>query len=125
MPEPTSEERDGARAGAAPYIAPTMRRTHSLVLLAALTLACGPSVDPDTPLADLTYEEQGVPFVDAGDLRAWMQAGHEDEIVFVDNRDGAAFRQQRIRGARLIPTPEVQSSLGALPVNKWAVFYCT
>lgn len=102
-----------------------MRRTHSLVLLAALTLACGPSVDPDTPLADLTYEEQGVPFVDAGDLRAWMQAGHEDEIVFVDNRDAAAFRQQRIRDARLIPTSQVQSSLGGLPVNKWAVFYCT
>lgn len=104
-----------------------MHRTNQpLPLLAALlALACGPSVDPDTPFAELTYEEQGVPFIDAGDLHGWMEAGHQDDVVFIDNRNSYTFQQQRIRGARLIPTEDVGNAIGTLPVNKWAVFYCT
>lgn len=104
-----------------------MRRTHVILLLAAtVPLACGgPSVDPATPFTELTYQEQGVPFIDAGDLYGWMESGHEDDVVFVDNRNAFAFQQQRIEGARLIPTNDLEASLGKLPVNKWAVFYCT
>lgn len=104
-----------------------MRRTHVILLLAAtVPLACGgPSVDPATPFTELTYQEQGVPFIDAGDLYGWMEAGHEDEVVFVDNRNAFAFQEQRVEGARLIPTNDLETALGKLPVNKWAVFYCT
>lgn len=104
-----------------------MKRMTPLLLLAALLpLACGgPNVDPATPFPELTYEERGVPFIDADILHAWMEAGNQDEVVFVDNRDAMSFRQQRIEGARLIPTNDMSTSVGKLPVNKWAVFYCT
>ncbi|MBW3660609.1 MAG: hypothetical protein KY397_03130 [Gemmatimonadetes bacterium] len=104
-----------------------MRRMVALLSLAAVfALACGgPEVDPETPFSELTYQEQGVPFIDADRLHAWMEAGHADDVVFIDNRNAYSFEQQRIRGARLIPTSDVQNSLGKLPVNKWAVHYCT
>lgn len=104
-----------------------MKRPFPLLLLAAVVpLACGgPSVDPDTPFTELTYEERGVPFIDADELHAWMEAGNADDVVFVDNRNAFAFQQQRVEGARLIPTDEFPNALGKLPVNKWAVFYCT
>lgn len=106
-----------------------MRMPLSFVTIAILAfagLACGgPSVDPDTPFSELTYREQGVPFVDAEDLHAWMGAGHADDVVFVDNRNAPTFRQQRIEGARLVPTAEVRQSIGGLPMNKWLVMYCT
>ena len=64
-------------------------------------------------------------FVTAEDLHGWMEAGHADEVVFIDNRNLFTFEQRRIAGARLIPTDDVELSLGSLPLNKWAVFYCT
>lgn len=105
-------------------ILPPMRARLAVPVL--LVLACGgPRVDPDASLSDLTYQEQGVPFVDPDDLRAWMQAGHADEVVFVDNRNGFAFQQLRIEGARLVPTDGVEANLGSLPLNRWLIMYCT
>lgn len=103
-----------------------MRRLALPLIVAALAAACGgPSVDPSASLSDLTYRERGVPFVDAETLAAWMDAGHAEDVVFVDNRNAFAFQQQRVEGARLIPTEDIATSMGKLPVNKWAVFYCT
>jgi predicted sulfurtransferase len=103
-----------------------MRRDAILATLAAATLlACGGSIDPNAPLDTHRDEERDVAFVTPEDLHDWMEAGHADEVVFIDNRNLFTFEQQRIAGARLIPTDDVQNSLGSLPLNKWAVFYCT
>ena len=99
---------------------------NRLTLLAtALLLACGGQVAPHAPLATHRDEERDVTFVTAEDLHGWMEAGHADEVVFIDNRNLFTFEQRRIAGARLIPTDDVELSLGSLPLNKWAVFYCT
>lgn len=104
-----------------------MRRASLLpIVAAALSIACGgPSVDANATLDELTYQEQEVPFVDADVLHAWMESGNADQVVFVDNRNAFAFQQQRIEDARLMSVDEVATSMGKLPVNKWAVFYCT
>jgi hypothetical protein len=97
-----------------------------MILLATAALfACGGEVDPDAPLPTHRDEEREATFVTAEDLHDWMEAGHADEVVFIDNRNLFTFEQQRIAGARLIPTDDVEQSLGSLPLNKWAVFYCT
>jgi hypothetical protein len=100
-------------------------RTLTLIPIAAAVLACGGTIDPNAPLESHRDEERGVTFVTAEALHDWMEAGHADEVVIIDNRNLFTFEQQRIAGARLIPTDDVQSSLGSLPLNKWAVFYCT
>ncbi len=103
-----------------------MRRNAILATLAAATLlACGGEIDPNAPLETHRNEERDVTFVTPEDLHDWMEAGHADEVVFIDNRNLFTFEQQRIVGARLIPTDDVANSLGSLPLNKWAVFYCT
>lgn len=99
------------------------RLPFALALAAAL--ACGGSVDPNAPLETHRDEGRDVTFVTPEALRGWMEAGHEDEVVIVDNRNVFTFEQQRIRGARLISTDDVQASLASLPLNKWVVFYCT
>ena len=95
------------------------------LLAAAVVFACGGEIDPAAPLSTHRDEERDVTFVTAEDLHGWMEAGHENEVVFIDNRNLFTFEQQRIAGARLIPTDDVEPSLGSLPLNKWAVFYCT
>lgn len=100
-------------------------RLGALSLGAALVACGGARVDADTPLSALTYQERDVAFVDAADLRAWIEAGHEDDVVFIDNRNAFTFSQLRIEGARLVPTQEVRQSLGGLPLNKWLIMYCT
>jgi hypothetical protein len=102
-----------------------MRRAFTASTLAILAFACGGTVDPNAPLETHRDEERNVTFVTPEALRGWMEAGHAEEVVIVDNRNLFAFEQQRIAGARLIPTDDVESSLGSLPLNKWAVFYCT
>ena len=104
-------------------ILPAMHRL--IVLATAAVLACGGKMDPDAPLSTHRNEERDVTFVTAEDLHDWMEAGHENEVVFIDNRNLFTFEQQRIAGARLIPTDDVELALGSLPLNKWAVFYCT
>jgi hypothetical protein len=99
---------------------------NRLALLATVLLfACGAEIDPDAPLPTHRDEDRDVTFVTADDLHGWMEAGHADEVVFIDNRNLFTFEQRRIAGARLIPTDDVEPSLGSLPLNKWAVFYCT
>lgn len=96
-----------------------------IALALAVALACGGEVDPNAPLETHRDEGRDVTFVTPEALRGWMRAGHEDDVVIVDNRNLFTFEQQRIAGARLIPTDDVQSSLASLPLNKWVVFYCT
>jgi hypothetical protein len=99
---------------------------HRLILLTVAALvACGAEIDPAAPLPTHRDEEREVTFVTPEDLHDWMEAGHENEVVFIDNRNLFTFEQKRVAGARLIPTDDVEKSLGSLPLNKWAVFYCT
>lgn len=100
-----------------------MQRT--ILLAIAVLFACGGEVDPNAPLATHRDEEREATFVTPEDLYDWMEAGHADEVVFIDNRNLFTFEQKRVAGARLIPTDDVEESLGSLPLNKWAVFYCT
>lgn len=102
-----------------------MRRPIPAALLALAAFACGGGVEPGTPLEELTFQEQEVPFVNADDLHDWMEAGNQDQVVFVDNRNAFTFDQLRIEGARLVPTDRVDIALGGLPLNKWLIFYCT
>lgn len=105
-----------------------MRQTLILlaVVIAGSAFACGGrDVDPGAPLATYEDAERGVLFVDPEDVHGWIEAGHENEVVFIDNRNTFAFQQQRIAGARLIPTDQMARSLGSLPLNKWLILYCT
>ena len=101
----------------------TRRLTLGIALAAAL--ACGGGdLDPAAPLATHRDEGRDVTFVSPEALHGWMEAGHADEVVVIDNRNQFTFQQQHVAGARLIPTDDVQASLASLPVNKWLVFYC-
>ena len=98
--------------------------TRSRIALLVLALAaCGGSVDPNAPLP--TYEERDVQFVDPEVLHGWIEGGHAEDVVFIDNRSQFTFEEQHIEGARLIPTDAVEDVIGSLPVNKWLVMYCT
>ena len=93
-----------------------------LIVIPALLAACsGEDVAADE-LA-VYEEERGVLFVEPGSVREFAEAGND--VVFVDNRNAFTFQQSRIAGARLIPTGEMERSIGGLPLNKWIVFYCT
>ncbi|HUP01464.1 MAG TPA: rhodanese-like domain-containing protein [Gemmatimonadota bacterium] len=101
-----------------------MIRALFLFPVILLVAGCGgASADPDAPLE--TYEEREVLFVDPDDLHDWIEAGHEDEVVFIDNRNAFTFEQQHIADARLIPTDQMARSIGSLPLNKWIIMYCT
>jgi len=47
------------------------------------------------------------------------------EVLIVDTRNDAAFKQSHIKGAILIPFNEVASRLGELPKDKFIATYCT
>ena len=94
----------------------------SLILLAAVSACSGGDVAGEGELA-VYEEERGVLFVGPDKVREFMEAGND--VVFVDNRNAFTFQQSRIAGARLIPTGEMERSIGGLPLNKWIVFYCT
>ncbi len=102
----------------------TMRRITWVVgaVLMGGTIGCGgAAADPDAPLK--TYSEREVLFVDAGDVRRYVDAGND--VVFVDNRNSFSFQRERIAGARLISVDAMARSVGSLPLNKWIVLYCT
>lgn len=106
-----------------------MRRAASTLALAALALAAlgcgGKSVESGTTLDQLTFQDRGVPFVKADDLHAWMEAGHENDVLFLDNRDAFSYGRLHVQGARLVPVDRMDATLGSLPLNKWAILYCT
>lgn len=93
----------------------------TLILVAGLA-ACSGSEAPPGELA-VYEEERGVLFVEPESVRDYTEAGND--VVFVDNRNAFTFQQSRIAGARLIPTGDMERSIGGLPLNKWIVFYCT
>jgi hypothetical protein len=93
-----------------------------LIVLLAVLAACSEGNAPADQLA-VYEEERGVLFVEPESVREFTEAGND--VVFVDNRNAFTFQQSRIAGARLIPTGEMERSIGGLPLNKWIVFYCT
>lgn len=100
-----------------------MRRlVMASIVLPALLAACSEGSAPPGELA-VYEEERGVLFVEPEGVREFTEAGHD--VVFVDNRNAFTFQQSRIAGARLIPTGDMERSIGGLPLNKWIVFYCT
>ena len=48
-----------------------------------------------------------------------------NEVLVVDTRNDAAFKQSHIKGAILIPANEVATRVGELPKNKFIATYCT
>lgn len=101
------------------------RTATTLCLAATLLAACGPDVEPEAPLSEYTFEDRGVQFVEPEVLVAWMEAGHADDVVIVDNRSRFSYNQRRVEGARLLPASEVDRRIGSFPLNKWLVMYCT
>jgi hypothetical protein len=100
-----------------------MSRSRLALLVLALAACGGSDVDPAAELP--TYEEREVLFVDPEVLQAWIEGGHEEDVVFIDNRSQFVYDEQHIAGARLIPAGAVEDVIGSLPVNKWLVMYCT
>jgi 3-mercaptopyruvate sulfurtransferase SseA len=49
----------------------------------------------------------------------------KNEVLIVDTRNDAAFKQSHIKGAILIPSNEVANRLGELPKDKFIATYCT
>jgi hypothetical protein len=98
------------------------RLVTTSIVLPALFVACSGGDAPPGELA-VYEEERGVLFVEPESVREFTEAGND--VVFVDNRNAFTFQQSRIAGARLIPTGEMERSIGGLPLNKWIVFYCT
>ncbi|HKY60227.1 MAG TPA: rhodanese-like domain-containing protein [Gemmatimonadota bacterium] len=98
---------------------------RAVVFLIVLAVASGCAGGDVASQGDLAVyeEERGVLFVEPERVREFMEAGND--VVFVDNRNAFTFQQSRIAGARLIPTGEMERSIGGLPLNKWIVFYCT
>jgi hypothetical protein len=93
-----------------------------LIVIPALLAACS---GEDVPAGELAVyeEERGVLFVEPEAVREFTEAGND--VVFVDNRNAFTFQQSHIAGARLVPTGDMERSIGGLPLNKWIVFYCT
>ena len=100
-----------------------MKRLAVLSISSMILAACGGGVDPSAPLP--TYEEREVLWVNPDDLHDWIEAGHADDVVFVDNRTQFVYEEQHVEGARLISTDLVDEAIGTLPLNKWLIMYCT
>ena len=49
----------------------------------------------------------------------------KNEVLVVDTRNEASFKQSHIKGAVLIPANEFANRSGELPRNKMIVAYCT
>lgn len=110
------------RSGYIPVVTP--RFLIASLWITTITIACGGAeLDPNAPLP--TYEERDVLFVEPDDLHAWIEVGHAEDVVFVDNRNQFVYEESRIQGARLVPTERVKSAIGTLPLNKWLIMYCT
>ena len=49
----------------------------------------------------------------------------KNEVLIVDTRNEAAYKQSHIKGAILIPSNEFEARADELPKNKMIVAYCT
>jgi 3-mercaptopyruvate sulfurtransferase SseA len=49
----------------------------------------------------------------------------QNQVLIVDTRNDAAFKQSHIKGAILIPSNDVGARLGELPKDKFIATYCT
>ena len=74
-----------------------------------------------TPAAKTTPGD-GVRRITTVELRDAMATG---EAIVVDVRTEMAFKEGRIKGARLIPVNEVLSKADELPKDKLIVTYCS
>src|ERR1051325_9679171 len=103
------------------------------VVAAALLLACNSHEGSVTKLIDQSKSPTPVPqqvHNPADDARRitaeeLYKMYEKNEVLIVDTRNEAAFKQSHIKGAVLIPSNEVGSRLGELPKDKFIATYCT
>jgi 3-mercaptopyruvate sulfurtransferase SseA len=105
------------------------------IVAAALLLACNshegsvtklPSLgDPKSPTP--VPQQAHNPADDARRITAeeLYKMFEKKEVLIVDTRNDAAFKQSHIKGAILIPANEFASRMGELPKDKFIATYCT
>jgi rhodanese-related sulfurtransferase len=62
--------------------------------------------------------------MDAGEARAFMEGRGEGAYVLLDVRQPKEYEQEHIPGAKLIPLPELNDSLGKLDPEKPTIVHC-
>lgn len=82
-----------------------------------LLAACGGSAER------VPRTQAEVPRITPQELKGKLDNGQE--ILVVDSRSLAEFRQRHIPGALSVPYAEVQSRLGEWPRDQEIVLYCT
>ncbi len=102
-------------------------------VVAAALLACNSHEGSVTKLIDQSKSPTPVPqqvHNPADDARRitaeeLYKMYEKNEVLIVDTRNEAAFKQSHIKGAVLIPSNEVANRLGELPKDKFIATYCT
>jgi 3-mercaptopyruvate sulfurtransferase SseA len=105
------------------------------VVAAALLLACNSHEGSVAKLPSLVGSKSPTPVPQqvhnpADDARRitaeeLYKMYEKNEVLIVDTRNDAAFKQGHIKGAILIPSNEVGTRLGELPKDKFIATYCT
>ena len=95
------------------------------ILVAVAQTACNSSdrtvsKSPVSPAT--TAPNDGVRRITTGELKDLLAS---DQAVVIDVRNEAAYKQSHIKGAKLIPAPEVLNHINELPRNKLIVTYCS
>ena len=102
-----------------------MRNTALLLLFSAfllLGLACTPPAAPVQVYAKYDNED-AVPRIKIDEAKREYDAGN---VVFVDSRPEAAYKQEHLPGAVSIPLgPDASAKLDSLPKGKKIIVYCT
>ena len=80
------------------------------------------SAAASAPKKDEHGHEDGATRITLAEAKAEFDAGN---AVFVDTRDAAAFRQERIKGAINIPTEAVATRYTEIPTGKKVIAYCS
>ena len=104
-------------------------------LAAVLLLACNSHEGAISKLPSLSHSNSSTPVTQpvhnpADDARRitaeeLYKMYEKNEVLIVDTRNDAAFKQSHIKGAILIPSNEVGTRLGELPKSKFIATYCT
>jgi predicted sulfurtransferase len=102
------------------------------IVAAALLLACNSHEGSVTKLISQSKstpvpQQVHTPADDARRITAeeLYKMYENKEVLIVDTRNDAAFKQSHIKGAILIPSNDVASRLGELPKDKFIATYCT